>query len=78
QACIIARTLYEELVAAHDWGFAPEAPEDVIDRLAGVPPRDMRKVLLTAFGNAKLAHRDHLLPADLEAGRATRQKKIGF
>ncbi len=78
QACIIARTLYEELVAAHDWGFAPEAPEDVIDRLAGVPPRDMRKVLLAAFGNAKLAHRDHLLPADLEAGRATRQKKIGF
>jgi ATP-dependent Lon protease len=78
QACIIARTLYEELVAAHDWGFAPAAPEDVIDRLAGVPPRDMRKVLLAAFGNAKLAHRDHLLPADLEAGRATRQKKIGF
>lgn len=78
QACIIARTLYEELVAAHDWGFAPEAPEDVIDRLAGVPPRDMRKVLLAAFGNAKLAHRDHLLPVDLEAGRATRQKKIGF
>jgi ATP-dependent Lon protease len=78
QACAIARTLYEEIVAAHDWGFAPDAPEDVIDGLAGVPPRDMRKVLMAAFGNAKLERRDHLAPADLEAGRATRQKKIGF
>lgn len=78
QACAIARTLYEEIVTAHDWGFAPDAPEDVIDGLAGVPPRDMRKVLMAAFGNAKLERRDHLAPADLEAGRATRQKKIGF
>jgi ATP-dependent Lon protease len=78
QACAIARTLYEEIVIAHDWGFAPDAPEDVIDGLAGVPPRDMRKVLMAAFGNAKLERRDHLAPADLEAGRATRQKKIGF
>jgi ATP-dependent Lon protease len=50
----------------------------VIDGLARVPPRDMRKVLMAAFGNAKLERRDHLLPADLDAGRATRQKKIGF
>jgi ATP-dependent Lon protease len=78
QACAIARTLYEEIVAAHDWGFAPDAPEEVIDGLAGIPPRDMRKVLMAAFGNAKLERRDYLAPADLEAGRATRQKKIGF
>ena len=78
QACAIARTLYEEIVAAHDWGFGPEAPEDVIDGLAGIPPRDMRKVLMAAFGNAKLERRDHLLPVDLDVGRATRQKKIGF
>jgi ATP-dependent Lon protease len=78
QACAIARTLYEEIVTAHDWGFAPDAPEEVIDGLAGMPPRDMRKVLMAAFGNAKLERRDHLAPADLEAGRATRQKKIGF
>ena len=78
QACAIARTLYEEIVTAHDWGFAREAPDEVIDGLASVPPRDMRKVLMAAFGNAKLERRDHLAPADLEAGRATRQKKIGF
>ena len=78
QACAIARTLYGEIVAAHQWGFDEDAPDDVIDGLARVPPRDMRKVLMAAFGNAKLERRDHLLPADLEAGRATRQKKIGF
>jgi ATP-dependent Lon protease len=78
QACAIARSLYGEIVAAHQWGFDEDAPEDVIDGLARVPPRDMRKVLMTAFGNAKLERRDHLLPADLDAGRATRQKKIGF
>jgi ATP-dependent Lon protease len=78
QACTIARTLYEEIVAAHDWGFGPDAPEDVVGGLAGIPPRDMRKVLMAAFGNAKLERRDHLLPADLDVGRATRQKKIGF
>lgn len=78
QACVIARTLYEEIVGAHHWGFAPEAPEDVVDGLARVPPRDMRKVLMAAFGNAKLERRDHLRPSDLDAGRATRQKKIGF
>lgn len=78
QARSIARTLYEELVAAHDWGFEPEPADEVLERLAEVPPRDMRKVLLAAFGNAKLAQRDHLLPADLDAGRASRPKKIGF
>mgnify|MGYP006191180497 CR=1 FL=1 len=78
QACAIARTLYGEIVAAHQWGFDEDAPDDVIDGLARVPPRDMRKVLMAAFGNAKLERRDHLLPADLDAGRATRQKKIGF
>lgn len=78
QACAIARTLYGEILAAHHWGFDEDAPDDVIDGLARVPPRDMRKVLMAAFGNAKLERRDHLLPADLDAGRATRQKKIGF
>ncbi len=78
QSCAIARTLYEEIVAAHQWGFPSDATDDVVDGLSRVPPRDMRKVLMAAFGNAKLERRDHLVPADLDAGRATRQKKIGF
>ena len=32
----------------------------VLERLASIPPRDMRKLLLDAFGTARLAGRDHL------------------
>ncbi|MBL8471317.1 MAG: AAA family ATPase [Rhodocyclaceae bacterium] len=79
EAAAIARSLYAEIVREHDWGFPPEASDEVVDALAALPPRDMRKVLLAAFGNAKLDRRDRLLVKDLEAGRATRGKaKIGF
>jgi ATP-dependent Lon protease len=79
QAAAIARNLYREIVGEHDWGFPEELPDAVADRLAGVPPRDMRKILMAALGNAKLDHRDHLTVHDLEAGRPSRGKhKIGF
>lgn len=79
QAARIARTLYAETVAEHDWGFPPEAPAEVVERLSGAPPRDMRKMLMAAFGAAKLDHRDHIEARDLDAGRAARGKaKIGF
>jgi ATP-dependent Lon protease len=78
-AISIARSLYREIVDAHDWGFPEEPAEEVIERLAEMPPRDMRKVLLAAFGNAKLARRDYLLEKDLDSTRAGRGKsKIGF
>lgn len=79
QTRAIARAIYREIVAEHDWGFDEEAPDEVLDRLAAMPPRDMRKILLSALGAAKLDRRDRLLPGDLEAGRANRGKpKMGF
>ncbi|MBL8484234.1 MAG: AAA family ATPase [Rhodocyclaceae bacterium] len=79
EAARIARSLYGEIVREHDWGFPPEVSDEVVEALAAMPPRDMRKVLLAAFGNAKLDRRDTLQAKDLEAGRATRGKaKIGF
>jgi ATP-dependent Lon protease len=75
----IACRLYREIVAEHDWGFPPEPPAEAMERLAVVPPRDMRKLLLAAFGNAKLEKRDHLLAKDIDSARAGRGKpKIGF
>jgi ATP-dependent Lon protease len=75
----IACTLYREIVAEHHWGFPPEPPAEVIERLAALPPRDMRKLLLAAFGNAKLDRRDVLLPRDLDCARSGRGKpKMGF
>jgi ATP-dependent Lon protease len=75
----IARQIYQGLRDEHDWGRLCEAtPRDnVLDALAGVAPREMRRALMTGFGNARLERRDHITPEDLP--RATGSKsRIGF
>lgn len=74
----IARTLYGEIVGEHDWGFPPEADDSVLERLAALPPRDMKKRLLAAFGTAKLAGRHWLEARDFDQARLGRSRKIGF
>ncbi|MFN3735951.1 AAA family ATPase [Hydrogenophaga sp.] len=63
----IAAHLYRGIRAEHDWGqrFDPELSDDVLDQLATLAPREMRRALLTAFGNARLDHRDTVEPQDL-------------
>ena len=79
QSYSIAMRLYRQIIAEHDWGFSAEPPAEVLEKLAGVPPRDMRKRLMDAFGNAKLAGRDQLTVADLDNKRMPRERnKIGF
>jgi len=67
QARAIALRLYRAIRAEHGWGerFQPEPAEDVLDLLAELAPRDMRRALMTGFGNARLAERDQILPEDL-------------
>ena len=75
----IAGHLYTEIVNEHDWGFDPEPPAGVLDALASLPPRDMRKRLMAAFGNAKLDGRDTLTKQDMESGHHSPiRKRIGF
>ena len=74
----IAATLYREIVAEHDWGFPLEAEESVLERLGSLPPRDMRKRLMAAFGSAKLEGRNCLEERDFEVARMGRSRKIGF
>ncbi len=79
QSYSIAMRLYRQIIAEHDWGFPSDPAPDVLEKLAGVPPRDMRKRLMDAFGNAKLAGRDQLTVADLDNKRMPRERnKIGF
>lgn len=75
----IACRLYREIVAEHDWGFPEEPPAGVMEVLAGVPPRDMRKRLMAAFGTAKLDGRSELAEKDvaLPRGKAA-GRRIGF
>ncbi len=76
---IIARTIYAEIRNAHDWGrHFPEAPsESTLEKLASLPPREMRRAVHAGFGNAKLAGRSELNPDDIQDGRAKKQR-IGF
>jgi ATP-dependent Lon protease len=57
--------------------FAPEPAEDVLDLLATMAPREMRRALVTAFGNARLADRFSVESGDLpKAGSG--KTRIGF
>ena len=75
----IALAVYHELLDAHRWPFPYEPSEAVLERLAAVPPRDMRKLLLDAFGTARLSSRDFLVPEDIDAKKLCGRKiRIGF
>ena len=74
----IACHLYREIVSQHDWGFPDDPPEEVMDRLAAMPPRDQRRALMAAFGSAKLDGRDQLEERDLDSFRTGQRRKIGF
>jgi len=75
----IAVAIYREIRSAHDWGRQfPEAPAaPALEKLASLPPREMRRALYAAFGAAKLAGRSELGPDDLQDARS-RKQRIGF
>src|SRR5205085_6500169 len=58
QARSIALNLYQGIRAEHGWGrrFDEEPTDDVLDLLAELAPREMRRALMTGFGNARLAN----------------------
>src|SRR5438045_2570865 len=76
----IAGTIYGEIRNAHDWGRQfPEMPsDDTLAKLASLPPREMRRIVQSAFGTAKLAGRSEIQPDDVQLTRGARRHKIGF
>jgi ATP-dependent Lon protease len=75
----IAASLYSSIRQAHEWGklFDADCAEDVLDLLASLAPREMRRALNTAFGNARLAQRPDLRAQDVP-GRGDHSGGIGF
>jgi ATP-dependent Lon protease len=75
----IACNLYQSIRNAHGWGerFRPEPGDDVLDLLAELAPRDMRRALMTGFGNARLANRDVVQTGDLPRS-VGRKNTMGF
>ena len=62
-----ACNLHRSIRADHDWRRLPaeESSNAVLDHLAMLRPRAMRRALMTGFGNARLAHRDEVRVDDL-------------
>src|SRR4051812_8151372 len=75
----IARNLYRSIRGEHGWGsrFAPEPRDDVLDLLAELAPREMRRALMTGFGNARLDQRSEIAVDDLPRA-GTGKGKMGF
>jgi ATP-dependent Lon protease len=75
----IAANLYRGIRGEHDWGqrFDPEPGSDVLDLLTAMAPREMRRALVTGFGNARLDNRYRIEPDDLPRRRAGKSR-IGF
>ena len=79
EARLIAGNLYRSIRGAHGWGarFDPEPSSDLLDRLAELAPRDMRRSLMTGFGNARLDNREEVSVDDLPRTGAAKGK-LGF
>jgi ATP-dependent Lon protease len=78
-AARIAATLYSEIRNAHDWGkrFPEALSAAALERLAALPPREMRRAVQAAFGNAKIAGRSEVHADDIQDGRL-KKWRIGF
>jgi len=76
----IAHIIYSEVRNAHDWGrqFPETQSDDTLEKLASLPPREMRRAVQSAFGTAKLGGRSEMRPDDVQPGRGSRRQKIGF
>jgi ATP-dependent Lon protease len=78
QASSIAQSIYANLIAARGWGFEPDLSDAVLERLAEVSPREMKKALFDAMGTARLAKRETVLAADVGQSHVKKKSTMGF
>jgi ATP-dependent Lon protease len=76
----IAQSIYAEIRNAHDWGkaFPERMSAPVLDKVAALTPREMRRAILGAFGNAKIDGRHALEERDVAENRNAKRVRIGF
>ena len=79
QAAGIAQRIYQGLLKALNLAaFDPLMDDAVLERLAGVSPRDLRKTLLDGLGHAVADGRDHVAAADIRIKATPGKGRIGF
>jgi len=79
QSAAIAQRIYEGLLKELRLkDVDDELPGNVLDKLADVSPREMRKALLDGLGFAVAAGRASLVPDDLRVKSESGKRRIGF
>lgn len=79
QAAGIAQRIYRGLLRELNLSkFAPQLSDAVLDQVAPISPRDMRKTLLDTLGYAVAAGRDQVKPEDVRLKPAPGKSRIGF
>ena len=75
----IALSIYSDIRNSHDWGrqFPEALSPSALEKLASLPPREMRRAIHSAFGNAKVAGRSEVRAEDIHDQRG-RKQRIGF
>lgn len=79
-ACRIVQAIYADIRTSHTWGqrFPTTLGLEPLDKLARLTPREMRRIILNGFGNARLGRRDEISVEDLEIDRSAKKSRIGF
>ncbi len=75
----IAYGIYLDYLDAHPgWKFSPTPSDDVLDKLSGASPRDLKQMILKAFGEASLAKREAITTDDIDLKSNGGKPSIGF
>jgi ATP-dependent Lon protease len=79
QAAGIAQRVYAGLLRELKLqNMGSDLPDNVLDKLSDISPREMRKILLDGLGFAVAARRSGLLPEDIRLKPDPCKRKIGF
>jgi ATP-dependent Lon protease len=78
EGAVIAANIYAALVREHELPFEADLDADVLDLVAQVPPREMRKSLLDALGAARLAGHARLAREHFRDRAAKGRGPMGF
>ena len=72
------KSVHEKMIRAGGSRFTVKPSEPVLDALSQLGPREMRRIITSGFGNAKLAGREEMQASDVTENRAPRRQRIGF
>ena len=78
QAAGIAQRMYGALLVELNLSFDARLPDSVLDKLAPVAPRDLRKTLLDSLGYAVADGRAHVTAGDVRLRGVPGRARIGF